>query len=115
MDCKTLCEIIERSGCTPDAYSGRGMYGSQCLGFVSNKTEMVACLDLIQACLDSTDSSHVKTVCSDLLHALGSSRTDSMGRGIVIYFPSIKWEEDLDEEDEEDAESSAQALEREVS
>lgn len=33
-------------------------------------------------------------LCSALLEALGNSRTDSMGHGIIIYFPSIAWEEE---------------------
>lgn len=61
-------------------YSGRGMYGDTCLAVDLDHTS-----DLMRlgCCLGRMDSA--------LAHTLGEgAHTDSMGRGIVVYWPRIK-------------------------
>lgn len=83
-------DLIEGAGYECRAYSGRGMYGKQCLGVDidtnTNVFEFIA--DLIDAanCASEHDD-HLSVV----LEALRGSRTDSMGLGQIIYWPSVEW------------------------
>ena len=83
---------------TPRSYSGRAMYGDRCLALVCDDLSQI--VDLIgklayeagvrdgsQALDDSVRDS--AAALGDLLRE-SSMRTDSMGRGIVAYWPSIE-------------------------
>ena len=80
---KTLKDIIEAAGYKTRSYSGRGMYGKECLAVsLRDVSESEFYADLVE-----------KTNGSDALRvakALRNMRTDSLGRGIVLYFPSIE-------------------------
>ena len=75
-------------------YSGRGMYGDQCIGWT---------LD------DHNDSGTLSVAIVDVLDDWGRSmventRTDSMGLGIIVYFPRWtcpEWVEDDGWDDDE--------------
>jgi len=62
-----------------DGYSGRGMYGEQCVGFTvygSGYALLVATI--------------VRTLDTDVADAmLGRLTTDSMGLGTIVYFPGF--------------------------
>lgn len=75
-----LRDAAEEYGVTfRDNYSGRGMYGDSCIGFVF-------------------DSGHMHGVTMALIDALGidlaneitTSRTDNMGLDTIIYYPGVK-------------------------
>jgi len=61
-------------------YSGRGMYGGKCLGFVvsseSTVLRLVACMTEVLG-LDTT------------LDITRKAATDSMGRDMIVYFPGV--------------------------
>jgi hypothetical protein len=64
------------------SYSGRGMYGANCIGIDMDDIGGVMRLAaaLIDAGMDVED-----------VHVLGTlMKTDSMGRGIVVYWPRLK-------------------------
>lgn len=71
-------------------YSGRGMYGKECVGFTCSTPELVKLFThLAVACED--DSNWV----FDLLETV---RIDQLGRGLIHYFPDYTFsEEDSDE------------------
>lgn len=79
---KTIKDIIEAAGYTTRAYSGRGMYGKECLAVSLDISTQAFYADL----LESTDRSHTKTI----TNAMRDGRTDSLGRGIILYFPNIE-------------------------
>lgn len=60
------------------SYSGRGMYGDQCLGLTFESLS-----DAFNFCLLAGGY-------EGLTEALSSPSHDSMGRGVVIYFPKIQ-------------------------
>ena len=81
------------------AYSGRGMYGQQCVGVDTNSygdLMRIATL-LVGAGIDPHD-----------VAGLGDAlRTDSMGMGVILYWPSLKMSAEQiaalnDAEDEEE-------------
>lgn len=103
MDAKRLIELLEDAECEPRSYGGRGMYGRQCVAVVpdSNSSEgHVAALTMLYAESDEERQ--------DLVTIWSGVRSDSMGRGIVIYFPNIEWPADAvvsrRQEDEDDDE-----------
>jgi hypothetical protein len=83
---KILAEIISDAGHEPYAYSGRFMYGDTCLAVDGdNQTELVA--DIMAAAQHHEDAD-----LDSVADILKKARTDSMGMGIVMYWPSIKFE-----------------------
>lgn len=69
MNSSKLIEAIKAADLRPRSYSGRGMYGERCVG---------VSLDYLGQ--------------ADGL-PLSGSRTDSLGLGIILYWPSAKWPE----------------------
>jgi NADH/NAD ratio-sensing transcriptional regulator Rex len=86
---------IERRHVRTD-YSGRGMYGRTCVGFDLDSTSDVLRLGgVLSEILD--EQAYQEFV--------DRMATDSMGRGIIVYFPGIKSDkpgEDSDEDEEEE-------------
>lgn len=66
-----------------DDYSGRGMYGKRCVGFVVDAgcNVLVTLVELTEMLIDN-DIEYV----SD---KLGAICQDSMGTGTIIYFPKL--------------------------
>jgi hypothetical protein len=68
-----------------NAYSGRGMNGRCCVGFVSenNESEWSIAMALVNYCYENENDALM-----DIFKEV-DSRTDSMGMNKIIYFPSI--------------------------
>jgi hypothetical protein len=67
-DSERLIELLENSlGLRPRSYSGRGMMGKECVGVSIHH-------------LDELDGLHWE-----------GKRTDSLGRGLIVYWPSMPW------------------------
>lgn len=73
------------------SYSGRAMFGSQCVG-VSTDSDSGAALFLVLVAKADAE------LAEDLARNL---RSDSLGRGIIAYFPSFSSVTDEDDEDDE--------------
>lgn len=79
-----------------DDYSGRGMYGKECVGISGGYS---ACQRLIgeviiqlgQDMQDATTDQHLEAF-EDAIPKLLNFNSDSMGRDVILYFPSIKAE-----------------------
>lgn len=93
-----IIRCIEAADGEPRSYSGRCMYGAECVGVECDPLEFLAALPLavLDECEDADEAREV-------LEALTSPRGDSMGRSGILYWPSLVWQGD-DEEDEEDGE-----------
>jgi hypothetical protein len=82
----TVFEALVEAGFKPRSYSGRCMYGDHC----------------VSVSLDD-DTDLLKVGCAlgpDFLHE--PVQTDSMGRGIVVYWPQQKWQEAYNDDCDED-------------
>lgn len=98
MDAKAFKDLCDNTGIEVRSYSGRGMYGRKCLG-IDTDDVMGTIADLIEAAVDF----HNRPVAYNMLaEALRSSRQDSMGLGVIIYFPSIAWEDSWDDDSAEE-------------
>jgi len=70
----------------PHAYSGRGMHGKKCLAaevYMGMGQMFSAILKYITD--DNAD---------EISEAFKGMKTDSMGKGIVVYFPEVEFAED---------------------
>ena len=70
------------------SYSGRAMYGRNCLGI---ELEDMADAFRLALLIDN----------DDLAVALSHVKFDSMGLGIIAYFPDVEAPEGLDDDDDE--------------
>ena len=70
------------------SYSGRGMYGRTCLAvtFDDGPGELFSALLTVLA-----ETGTTQEACAELADAFRGMRTDSMGRGMVAYFPEIEY------------------------
>lgn len=86
---KQLQNIIEMAGYETRTYSGRGMYGKECLAFTVDGREgrassFAVAADLMDAAIEAGED-----FIEPLIEAMRGIRTDSLGLGTVFYFPSV--------------------------
>lgn len=85
-DIQTLLNDID--GAELRSYSGRSMYGKQCLGI-----DMESMTDAFRFALMVEDD--------DLCLAFSDPVFDNMGRGIIVYFPDVEVPEGFDNDEDE--------------
>lgn len=100
MTSKQLQDIIEMAGYETRTYSGRGMFGKECLAFTadSETSSFAVAADLMAAAIDAGED-----FIAPVIEAMRGIRTDSLGRGTVFYFPGVPADGLRFEEDEFDA------------
>jgi hypothetical protein len=95
----TKSELQEIFESNPDlvvrSYSGRGMFGKECLGVeVSSLKEMFISVLIALSERDDQDT-------TDLQEDFESMKTDSLGRGMIVYFERVPFVSDEDEDEDE--------------
>jgi len=83
-----LQTFFECCGFECQSYSGRAMYGKRCLAVVPDATEGGFIADCVEQACRAPDE-----CTSEVIKALRTLRTDSMGLGEVYYFPGIPYTE----------------------
>jgi hypothetical protein len=84
-------------------YSGRGMYGDTCLGYVGSEPHLF--MHDLAVLLVERDSDGVVTadeIRYEMENTIGSPSTDSMGLDGIYYFPSVAVEPLGDDEDDDE-------------
>lgn len=77
----------------PRSYSGRGMFGANCIGVdLADHSEIFKVGALLGSLLAGQDEFDVRE--------LSRSATDSMGRGVILYWPGLSWEDEFEERGE---------------
>lgn len=101
METKEFVEICESCDFQPTKYSGRGMYGKECLGLDVGRLELhEALLDIISNYLEGAETVEESQDFVSFVREL-DIRQDSLGLGKIIYFPELSWEEQEEEEGNE--------------
>jgi hypothetical protein len=77
-------EVLEDAGYEPESYSGRGMYGKNCVSLKGDVSVWDVAYSLWFNNFDDEDLD------------VPEPKTDSLGLGIVIYWPSYEWPKDRD-------------------
>ena len=99
-----LKNAAESLGYSVRSYSGRGMYGSRCVGIDVDRGLSIASVAFRLAAQLVADGE--EDVLDDLSYVEWSQ--DSMGMGAIMYAPSLRWvEESEDEEEEEESDEDA--------
>jgi len=100
MDAKKLSVLLRSAGYEPQSYSGRGMCGKYCLSVhVDSAFEVLA--EMIDvAAGDATEENYADEM-REMARLVRGTHTDSMGRQIVAYWPSVRCEPDPEPEEEE--------------
>jgi hypothetical protein len=81
-------EALEAVGYKPKRYSGRGMYGRECIA-INDADPWEIATELAQNYPDAT---------------FPKPSEDSLGRGSVIYWPSMAWPAEVADSEESDIE-----------
>jgi hypothetical protein len=105
MNFSELQQIVEDAGFETQSYSGRGMFGRKCLSFNLDRddNEFDAFLSIAESIQSYVESHDDGFELKDITSYFMGAKSDSMGLGMVVYFPEIDWEDSEDqEEDEED-------------
>src|ERR1019366_838709 len=93
--------LIEEAGYETRSYSGRGMYGKTCLGVDLEGGNLGRLLgDLVEMTATSDAPGDAVEIVAE---GLRSMQTDSMGRGMIVYFEEVAYTD----ESAEGADSSA--------
>lgn len=80
-----LIELIENAGYEARSYSGRAMYGEQCVALVTDDPEVYVGAQIVLSADDESEQQKAA-------QAMRGARTDSMGLSTVIYFPRFPWQ-----------------------
>jgi len=91
MNTMKLINLIRDAGYSPRSYSGRGMYGKECVGVPvdKNTSEREFIADVIETIVDNEAWDTLRDFC-DTLREMSS---DGMGLGTILYWSRLKWPE----------------------
>jgi hypothetical protein len=95
MEFEKILQAFEDCGLDPRPYSGRGMYGKECLGIVTDENPLEIALMLVSELATAGDYDTPQETLDALLELLEELRrplSDNLGRGTIVYWPRIKWE-----------------------
>lgn len=82
-----LQQAFEMTDYRVRSYSGRGMYGRECLGVAIDNTITNCIIDAIGAAIENDLDVSV------LLEEARDARQDAMGMSTILYWPSIPYAE----------------------
>jgi len=106
MDAKKLIEMIEDSGdYAPQSYSGRAMYGKECVGvrIRRDQSEFEFFADLLETADSQSDGEdELSDNVNEIAKLMRRAKTDSFGLDTILYFPRIEWVDDSEDEEEYD-------------
>lgn len=99
---KNLQELLEDLEYETRSYEGRGMNGRSCLAITVSSGFNVGKLfaDILGTCIERLDERSAEDPdryddeWNTVIEAFENMQTDSMGKGVVIYFPTEKYEEE---------------------
>lgn len=85
-------ELLENAGYETRSYSGRGMFGKQCLAISTDDSPFDVAANLLETSIRSIEVSEVEFDQQHFADILRQTRSDSMGLGSVYYWPSETYE-----------------------
>lgn len=91
-------ELCKKAGFGVRSYSGRGMYGKECLGVSLDgyDTMQTFIADLLDAVANENSNSIKKVDIIEVADAIRDIESDSLGTGKIVYFKSIEFEAEED-------------------
>lgn len=94
MNNQEFYELLCDRGANVRSYSGRGMFGKQCIGvnLDSNDSAAFALIADCVACLDT------ELERESAARIFARTKEDSLGLGSIIYWPSMAWDNETMQE-----------------
>lgn len=80
--------VLRKAGYEPRSYSGAGMFGRKCVAVETTDPPAVVALYMAR----ETDES------DNLVAIFRGARQDQLGTGSILYFPTVSYDEDDDED-----------------
>lgn len=105
-----LIELLNAT-CDQNArpYSGRGMFGEECVGIAYDDEKAGLILELfdsfVRILIDSGElkkAAEVDLYLVTFTRLMGRAKEDDLGRGIIVYWPQMEWPEDMQEDEDDD-------------
>lgn len=89
-------EDLASNGVQVRSYSGRGMYGSECIAIDGDEAECQAALSALisEQISQVSDGDTTRDDAREFVTLLMEYKTDNMGKGIVMYWPGIEYKDD---------------------
>jgi hypothetical protein len=88
---EALDGLVDDGDVRTDGYSGKGMYGNTCAGItfdsVTQSFRFFTELGRIAVAYESDDDEALEQAAGAVLDLVDAATTDSMGRGVIVYFP----------------------------
>jgi hypothetical protein len=88
---EALDGLVDEDDVRETGYSGRGMYGNTCAGItfdsVTQSFRFFTELGRIAVAYESDDDEALEQAAGAVLDLVDAAATDSMGRGVIVYFP----------------------------
>ena len=88
--------MLENAGIETRSYSGRGMYGKECLGVSIDRGGLG---NFIADVLENLDTDRVEEIAEAFRHL----STDSLGLGMIAYFPGVPYNGSSSDDEDEDS------------
>ena len=88
MTSEQLIEVLEDADLELRSYSGRAMYGKECVAFTC---EPDALIGIIAETIHEASQNYQPEQVGELVQAMKRARTDELGRSVVVYFPRVAW------------------------
>lgn len=85
------------------SYSGRAMFGRDCLGVVVQSDDLGALwATIMQQAVAASQEDDFGDQEYQLIRAVRGHRQDNMGYDMIVYFPSVEYVEEYDDEEEDE-------------
>lgn len=89
---RTIQQILEAAGYETSAYSGRSMYGEECLSVTVERSPFKLFSDVLDVLSEENDVDVINEEIGAVSKAFKEAREDSLGRSTVVHFPRIAFE-----------------------
>jgi hypothetical protein len=100
---RTFQEIIEDAGYSPRSYSGRGMYGKECLGAeLTSQSKIGRFISDVLNHIDIGEEDAPDDELQVVAEAFRSMQWDSLGLGMIVYFEWVEYKDEYGDEDDYD-------------
>ena len=93
MNNQEFYELLCERGANVRAYSGRGMFGEQCIGMTIDYSPYAFVAECV-ACLETDEDRE------DIIRIFANTKEDSLGLGSIIYWPDMAWDDETMKEED---------------
>lgn len=90
MDMKKIVASLQANDVDCGPYAGRGMRDKECFAIFTDEYPLEAIVSIF-SCI--AESSSTLEECQEIFDKMYEPKSDSMGKGYVLYWLHLKWEE----------------------